>query len=123
MGDIGDLLSERHALEKSKNRKVLLPILSNIRYLARQALRIGTLSIKNVERREREPEARCMHTPLVATGYYVVIRGVRCRGRRSGCFHAIEKRKKCVINYQLALSKTQENRQYVGQLKPRLFTI
>ena len=38
MGDIGDLLSERHALERSKNRKILLPILSNIRYLARQAL-------------------------------------------------------------------------------------
>ena len=55
IGDIGDLLSERHALEKSKNRKILLPILSNIRYLARQALRIGTLSIKNVERRKREP--------------------------------------------------------------------
>ena len=34
MGDIGDLLSERHALEKSKNRKILLSILSNIRYLA-----------------------------------------------------------------------------------------
>ena len=38
IGDIGDLLYERHALEKSKNRKILLPILSNIRYLARQAL-------------------------------------------------------------------------------------
>ena len=38
IGDIGDLLSERHALEKSKNRKILLSILSNIRYLARQAL-------------------------------------------------------------------------------------
>ena len=36
--DIGDLLSERHALEKSMNRKSLLSILSNIRYLARQAL-------------------------------------------------------------------------------------
>ena len=35
-GDIGDLLSE-HALENSKNRKILLSILSNIRYLARQA--------------------------------------------------------------------------------------
>ena len=55
MDDVDDLLSERHALEKSKNRKILLPILSNIRYLARQTLRIGTLSIKNVERREREP--------------------------------------------------------------------
>ena len=55
MDDVDDLLSERHALEKSKNRKILLPILSNIRYLARQALRIGTLSIKNIERREREP--------------------------------------------------------------------
>ena len=30
IGDIGDLLSERHALEKSKNRKILLSILSNI---------------------------------------------------------------------------------------------
>ena len=38
IGDIGDLLSERHALEKSKNRKILLTILSNIRYLARQTL-------------------------------------------------------------------------------------
>ena len=37
-GDFGDLLSERHTLEKSKNRKILLSILSNIRYLARQAL-------------------------------------------------------------------------------------
>ena len=35
IGDIGDLLSERHELEKSKNRKILLTILSNIRYLAR----------------------------------------------------------------------------------------
>ena len=38
IGDTGDLLSERHALEKSKNRKMLLSILSNIRYSARQAL-------------------------------------------------------------------------------------
>ena len=38
MDDIGDLLSERHALEKSKNIEILLSILSNIRYLARQAL-------------------------------------------------------------------------------------
>ena len=32
------MLSERHALEKSENRKILLSILSNIRYLARQTL-------------------------------------------------------------------------------------
>ena len=32
------MLSELHALEKSKNRKILLSILSNIRYLAWQAL-------------------------------------------------------------------------------------
>ena len=38
IGDIGDLLSERHALEKSKNRKILLTILSNIQYLAGHAL-------------------------------------------------------------------------------------
>ena len=38
LGDIGDLLYERHASEKNKNRKILLSILSNIRYLARQAL-------------------------------------------------------------------------------------
>ncbi|XP_068704855.1 zinc finger MYM-type protein 1-like [Montipora foliosa] len=38
IGDVGDLLCEEHALEKSKNRKILLTILSNIRYLARQAL-------------------------------------------------------------------------------------
>ena len=37
IGDICDLLSEQHALENSKNRKILLSILSNIRYLARQA--------------------------------------------------------------------------------------
>ena len=35
--DIRDLLSE-HASEKNKNRKILLSILSNIRYLTRQAL-------------------------------------------------------------------------------------
>ena len=35
VGYIGDWLSERHALEKSKNRKILL---SNIRYSVRQAL-------------------------------------------------------------------------------------
>ena len=35
---MSDLLSERHALEKSKNRKISLEILSNIRYLTRQAL-------------------------------------------------------------------------------------
>ncbi|XP_015770301.1 PREDICTED: xanthine dehydrogenase/oxidase-like [Acropora digitifera] len=37
IGDIVDLLSEEHALENSKNRKILLSILSNIRYFARQA--------------------------------------------------------------------------------------
>ena len=31
IGDVDDLLSERHALEKSKNRKNWLSILSNIR--------------------------------------------------------------------------------------------
>ena len=40
IGDISDLLSEQHALEKRKNRKILLSILSNIRHLARQALRL-----------------------------------------------------------------------------------
>ena len=38
IGDIGDLLSERRAFEKSKNRNILLSILTNIRYLVRQAL-------------------------------------------------------------------------------------
>ena len=37
-GDIGNLPSERHALEKSMNRKSLLSILSKIRYLARHVL-------------------------------------------------------------------------------------
>ena len=37
IGDIGDLLSERHTLENSKSRKILLSILFNIRYLPRQA--------------------------------------------------------------------------------------
>jgi len=40
IGDIGDLLSERHALERSMNRTILLSILCNIRYLAQQALPI-----------------------------------------------------------------------------------
>ena len=35
---MGDLLSERHALGKSKNRKIFLSILSNLGYLARRAL-------------------------------------------------------------------------------------
>ena len=38
VGYIGDWLSGRHALEKSKNRKILLSNLSNIRYSALQAL-------------------------------------------------------------------------------------
>ena len=38
IGDTGDLLSQRHALERSKNRKILLSVLSNIRYLVQQAL-------------------------------------------------------------------------------------
>ena len=38
IGDIVVLLSERHALGKSKNRKMLLSILCSIRYLALQAL-------------------------------------------------------------------------------------
>ena len=38
LGDVGELLSKQHVQEKSKNRKVLLMMLSNIRYLARQAL-------------------------------------------------------------------------------------
>ena len=36
--DIRDLLSERPASEKNKNKNILLSILSNIRYLTRQAL-------------------------------------------------------------------------------------
>ena len=38
LGDVGELLSEKHMQEKFKNRKMLLVVLSNIRYLARQAL-------------------------------------------------------------------------------------
>ena len=37
-GDVGELLSEKHAKEKAINRKILLTILSNVRFLARQAL-------------------------------------------------------------------------------------
>ena len=37
-GDVGELLCNQHAEEKIKSRKVLLAILGNIRYLARQAL-------------------------------------------------------------------------------------
>lgn len=40
IGDVGELLSNQHAEEKMKSRKVLLAILGNIRYLARQALRL-----------------------------------------------------------------------------------
>lgn len=36
--DIGETLSERHANEKSENRRCLLKIISNIRFLARQGL-------------------------------------------------------------------------------------
>ena len=38
MVDIRDLLSERNASKKNRNRKILLSILSNIRYFPRQAL-------------------------------------------------------------------------------------
>lgn len=36
--DCGDMLSGQHAIEKAINRKMLLTILSSIRYLARQGL-------------------------------------------------------------------------------------
>ena len=38
--DVGEMLSKAHALEKSENRQVLLTILSNLRFLARQACAI-----------------------------------------------------------------------------------
>ncbi|XP_078371338.1 zinc finger MYM-type protein 1-like [Oculina patagonica] len=38
IGDVGEMLCSQHAEEKMKSRKVLLAILGNIRYLARQAL-------------------------------------------------------------------------------------
>ena len=54
IGGIGKLLTERHAIEKGKNRKIWLSILSNIRYLGQQALllrgedwNIGTKSEEN----------------------------------------------------------------------------
>ena len=36
--DVGEILSQEHAREKSENRQCLLRILSNIRFLARQGL-------------------------------------------------------------------------------------
>ena len=36
--DIGEMLSQQHAKEKAGNRKILLKILSNVRFLARQGL-------------------------------------------------------------------------------------
>ena len=36
--DIGEMLSQQHAKEKEGNRKILLKILSNVRFLARQGL-------------------------------------------------------------------------------------
>ena len=38
LGDIGESLSDKHALEKCRNKKILPIIVSIIRYLARQAL-------------------------------------------------------------------------------------
>ena len=38
LGDVSELISEQHYLEKFKNRKVLLMLLSNVRSLARQSL-------------------------------------------------------------------------------------
>ena len=38
--DVGKMLSKAHAQEKSENRQVLLTILSNLRFLARQACAI-----------------------------------------------------------------------------------
>ena len=38
--DVGEMLSKAHAQEKSENRQVLLAILSNLRFLARQACAI-----------------------------------------------------------------------------------
>ena len=39
IGDVGELLCNQHIEEKMKSRKVLLAILGNVRYLARQACR------------------------------------------------------------------------------------
>ena len=36
--DVGEMISQQHAMEKDKNRKVFLHILSSIRFLARQGL-------------------------------------------------------------------------------------
>ena len=38
--DVGEMLSTMHAVKKAENRKVLLTILSSIRFLARQGLRL-----------------------------------------------------------------------------------
>ena len=37
-GDIGEMISTQHALEKYNGRRILLKILGNVRFLARQAL-------------------------------------------------------------------------------------
>ena len=37
-GDIGEMISAQHALEKYNSRRILLRILGNVRHLARQAL-------------------------------------------------------------------------------------
>ena len=37
-GDIGEMISTQHAVEKYNTRRILLKILRNVRYLARQAL-------------------------------------------------------------------------------------
>ena len=53
IGDVGELLCNQHAEEKMKSRKVLLAILGNIRYLARQALPLrGKWNFRNRKRRE-----------------------------------------------------------------------
>ena len=38
IGDVGEIMCNQHAEEKRKNRKALLAILANIKYLARQSL-------------------------------------------------------------------------------------
>ena len=37
-GDVGEMISTQRALEKYNNRKILLKILGNVPYLAREAL-------------------------------------------------------------------------------------
>lgn len=70
-GDVGEMISSQHAIEKYNNHRILLKILGNVWYLARQALPLRRYW-KKVEKSEADSnfyqllKLRCDEDPSIA---------------------------------------------------------